>query len=122
MRVKVQGGVAQLKGPEIVVYLRSMPVTLGAADWRGLHQCDYRGAGVPFADLSALEDRYLPPDVMALLFSVRAASQVLCCPVRVVDLGQMGLSVGGSYRGAASLCRAFPLTPVALRGHRQGPR
>ena len=46
--------------PVIIVTIETEKLVTGAADWRGLHICDYMNTGkAAFWDLSGLENRIL---------------------------------------------------------------
>ena len=76
----------------IVVTIETEKLVTGAADWRGLHICDYMNTGkAAFWDLSGLENRILSDDESALLFSVSEAAKELGCTVEIIDFGQVGI-------------------------------
>ena len=78
--------------PVIIVTIETEKLVTGAADWRGLHICDYMNTGkAAFWDLSGLENRILSNDESALLFSVSVAAKELGCAVEIIDFGQVGL-------------------------------
>ena len=78
--------------PAIVVTIETEKLVTGAADWRGLHICDYMNTGkAAFWDLSGLENRILSNDESALLFSVSEAAKELGCGAEIIDFGQVGM-------------------------------
>ncbi|MHA1958717.1 MAG: hypothetical protein ACW99U_00645 [Candidatus Thorarchaeota archaeon] len=83
---------------DIVVVLETMRFTTGAHDWRGTHLCDYgqcshHGGGssrIPFSDKEGKNDRFVPPDVIPLLSSAKAAADDIGCELVVIDIAAMG--------------------------------
>ncbi|UCE10951.1 MAG: hypothetical protein JSW61_03200 [Candidatus Thorarchaeota archaeon] len=83
---------------DIIVVLETTRFTTGAHDWRGTHLCDYGqcspvGGGassVPFSDKDGKSNRIVPPDVMPLIYSAKAAADEIGCKLIVIDIATMG--------------------------------
>jgi hypothetical protein len=78
----------------ITVVLETYEITTGAADWKGLHLCDYAACTgtnwiIPFSDLAGVENRYIPSDQMPLLYAARDAANEIGCDLEFVDVSQL---------------------------------
>jgi hypothetical protein len=88
------GGYGMLKPSRMTVVIETFEITTGAADWKGLHLCDYAACTgtnwiIPFSDLAGVENRYIPSEHMPLLYAVRDAAKDLGCDLEFVDVSQL---------------------------------
>lgn len=82
------------KPSSITVVIETYEITTGAADWKGLHLCDYGACTatnsiIPFSDLAGVENRYIPSEHMPLLYAVRDAAEEIGCDLELVDISQL---------------------------------